>query len=212
LVLRSTANDDYNAIDPNFVVDAQGRSWLDFGSFWTGIKMRRLNDEGKVLTEDTELYSLATRHQPSDATPAKPGLPPDWEAIEAPFIVRHDGYYYLFVSWDLCCKGIKSTYHIVTGRAKEITGPYVDENGTPMMQGGGTELLKANEEWLGPGGQSILLGSPADVIAFHAYDAKTGTPALQISTIDWSGGWPHIALEAHHGPAPQRQPRSPGQF
>jgi arabinan endo-1,5-alpha-L-arabinosidase len=202
LVLRSTANDDYNAIDPNFVIDAQGRSWLDFGSFWSGIKLRRLNDEGKASDEDTKIYALATRHHSSDDAPAKPGLPADWQAIEAPFIVRHSGYYYLFVSWDLCCKGVKSTYRMIAGRAKEITGPYLDQNGTAMMLGGGTEILKSNEEWLGPGGQSLLLGSPHDLIAFHAYDGKTGRPALQISTIDWSGDWPHVALEEHHAPAP----------
>lgn len=194
LVIRSTAKDDYNAIDPNFVVDREGRSWLDFGSFWTGIKMRRLNEQGKVSTKDTALYSLATRARPADAAPAQPGLPSDWQAVEAPFIVRHDSYYYLFVSWDLCCKGTASTYHIIVGRAREITGPYLDESGKSMMQGGGTEVLHANAKWIGPGGQSILLGTPDDLIAFHAYDAKTGKPALQISTIDWSGNWPHIAL------------------
>ncbi len=194
LVLRSTQNDDFNAIDPNFVVDRQGRSWLDFGSFWTGIKLRRLNEEGKLSTEDTMLYSLATREKPADAAPAKPGLPPDWQAIEAPFIVPHGKYYYLFVSWDLCCKGTKSTYRIMVGRAKQITGPYIDENGKPMLQGGGTQILGANAAWVGPGGQSVVLGSPNDILAFHAYDAKTGEPALQISTIDWSHGWPQIAL------------------
>ena len=91
---------------------------------------------------------------------------------------------------------------MIAGRAKEITGPYLDENGTPMMLGSGNEILKANEEWLEPGGQSVLLGSPRDLIASHAYDAKTGRAALQISTIDWSGDWPHVALEQHHGPAP----------
>src|SRR5205814_9192397 len=45
-VLRSTAADEYNAIDPNFEVDAEGRSWLDFGSFWGGIKLRRLDPNG----------------------------------------------------------------------------------------------------------------------------------------------------------------------
>jgi arabinan endo-1,5-alpha-L-arabinosidase len=200
-VLRSTAADNYNAIDPNFVVDAQGRSWLDFGSFWGGIKLRRLDENGKPSSEDSKLYSLASREKPTDAAPAKPGLPPNWQAIEAPFIVRHDGYYYLFVSWDLCCRGTKSNYRTMVGRAKEITGPYVDENGRPMLEGGGTQILKANDVWLGPGGESVLLGAPADLLVFHAYDAKTGKPALQISTIQWSGGWPRVALEAHHAPA-----------
>lgn len=203
LVLRSTVNDDYNAIDPNFVVDAQGKSWLDFGSFWSGIKLRRLNAQGKPSSEDTRLYSLATRAKPENPAPAKPGLPADWQAVEAPFIVRHGNYYYLFVSWDLCCRGTRSTYRTMVGRAKEIIGPYLDETGKPMMQGGGTQILAGNDAWIGPGGESVLLGSAADIIAFHAYDAKTGKPALQISTIDWSGGWPHVALGTVHDPAPQ---------
>ena len=197
LVLRSTAADDYNAIDPNFAVDTQGRSWLAFGSFWGGIKLRRLNERGKPSTEDRKIYSIATREKPSHPAPAKPGLPPDWQAVEAPFIVRHDSYYYLFVSWDLCCKGSNSTYHTIVGRAKEITGPYLDENGVSMMQGGGTEILHSNGEWAGPGGESVLLGSPGDLLVFHAYDAKTGKPALQISTIQWTSGWPRVALATH---------------
>lgn len=194
LVLRSTASDDYNAIDPNFIVDGQGRSWIDFGSFWSGMKLRRLNDEGKASNEDPNIYSLAARKPPANPRPAKPGLPADWQAIEAPFIVRHGDFYYLFVSWDLCCRGTRSTYRIMVGRAKQVTGPYIDQNGEPMTDGGGTQLIKPNQHWLGPGGESVLLGSPHDLIAFHAYDANTGKPALQISTIDWSGGWPHIAL------------------
>ncbi len=201
LVLRSTAADDYNAIDPNFIVDTQGRSWLAFGSFWGGIKLRRLNEDGKASAEDTNIYSLAAREKPANPAPARPGLPPDWQAIEAPFIVHHGEYYYLFVSWDLCCKGANSTYHTMVGRAKEVTGPYVDENDRPMMQVGGTEILHGNSEWVGPGGESVLMGSPDDLIAYHAYDAKTGKPALQISTIEWRNGWPHVALAAHHSPA-----------
>ena len=195
LVLQSTATDDYNAIDPNFVVDAHGKSWLAFGSFWTGIKLRRLDGNGKVSDEDTRLYSIASRTKPSSVEPAKPGLPANWQAVEAPFIVRHSGSYYLFVSWDLCCRGTKSTYHIRVGRARQITGPYLDESGTSMSEGGGTELLGANSRWLGPGGESILRGKPNDLLVFHAYDAKTGKPALQLSTIKWVNGWPKVTLE-----------------
>jgi arabinan endo-1,5-alpha-L-arabinosidase len=198
LVLRSTAADDFNAIDPNFVLDAHRHAWLTFGSFWSGIKMRRLDDRTGMLSQkDSRLYSLATRARPANPPPTAPGLPANWEAVEAPFIVHHGGYYYLFVSWDLCCRGVHSTYRTMVGRSKRVTGPFVDERGTPMMQGGGTELLSGNARWLGPGGESILLQTPPDpdIMVFHAYDAHTGRPALQISTIVWQNGWPQTALQ-----------------
>ena len=195
LVLASSAADDFNAIDPNIVLDEKGRPWLSFGSFWNGIKMRRIDARtGKVDPAHPKLYALAARVKPADADPAAPGLPPDWQAIEAPFVVRHGGYYYLFVSFDLCCRGVKSTYRIMVGRTTHVTGPYLDASGKPMLQGGGTELLTANRRWLGPGGESILQRPEGDLIVFHAYDAKTGKPALQISTLTWLNGWPRAAL------------------
>ena len=136
LVLLSKATDDFNAIDPNFVLDAQRHAWLVFGSFWNGIKMRRLDDRTGMLSSiDQKIYALATRRRPDDAPPAPPGLPPDWEAIEAPFTVHHGGYYYLFVSWDLCCRGTKSSYRTMVGRSKQVTGHYVDDHGVPMTAG-----------------------------------------------------------------------------
>jgi arabinan endo-1,5-alpha-L-arabinosidase len=195
LVLKSVVNDEFNAIDPNIVLDDRGQPWLSFGSFWGGIKMRRIDGAtGKLFDADPTLYSLAARVKPENAPATKPGLPPDWEAIEAPFIVRHSGYYYLFVSFDLCCRGTHSTYRTMVGRSKKVTGPFVDEQGTPMLKGGGTQLLSANQRWLGPGGESILQRPEGDLMVFHAYDANTGKPALQISTITWTGGWPHVAL------------------
>jgi arabinan endo-1,5-alpha-L-arabinosidase len=65
-----------------------------------------------------------------------------------------------------------------------------------MMRGGGMPLLSANQRWLGPGGESLLMQpSGPDIIVFHAYDAHTGMPALQISTLVWRDGWPYAALE-----------------
>lgn len=196
LVLESKTGDNFNAIDPNFVRDRKGHDWLAFGSFWDGIKMRRLDDKtGKLSTTDTKLYSLARRARPANPEPAPPGLPANWQAVEAPFIVRHNGYFYLFTSWDLCCRGTKSTYKTMVGRAKSVTGPYVDETGKPLSEGGGTELLTANARWLGPGGESVLMNPKGDdLIVFHAYDSKTGKPSMQLSTIDWTGDWPHAKL------------------
>src|SRR6202050_834147 len=163
LVVESKATDDFNAIDPNLVLDAKGQAWLAFGSFWSGIKMRKLDRKtGKLSTGDTTLYSLATRAKPEHFDPPPPGLPPNYEAIEAAFIVHHDKYYYLFVSWDLCCRGTKSTYRTMVGRAKAVTGPYLGADGKKMMDGAATPLLSANQKWLGPGGESVLLQKDGD--------------------------------------------------
>jgi arabinan endo-1,5-alpha-L-arabinosidase len=196
LVLASTASDDFNAIDPNVVLDGQGVPWLSLGSFWSGIKMRRLDAAtGKLSAADQRTYSLAARLEPQDAEPPPPpGLPANWQAIEAPFIVHHGRYYYLFVSFGLCCRGIHSTYRTMVGRSKHVTGPYVDADGKPMLQGGGTPLLVANRRWLGPGGGSMLKRAEGDIFVFHAYDAVTGRPSMQISMLIWKRGWPHAAL------------------
>ena len=128
-------------------------------------------------------------------------MPGDWQAIEAPFVVHHGDYYYLFVSFDLCCRGTKSNYRTMVGRSPNVTGPYVDAEGKPMLHGGGTPLLTGNKRWIGPGGESILQQPSGDIIVFHAYDGQTGHPFLQISTIDWSTGWPRAALEGDSGAA-----------
>ena len=195
LVLKSVSGDDFNAIDPNIVLDTKGQPWLSYGSFWTGIKMRRINSAtGKLSTTDSKIYSLATRALPDLPEPPKPNLPADWQAIEAPFIVHHGNFYYLFVSFDLCCRGTRSNYRTMVGRSRQVTGPYVDTDGNPMLKGGGTQLLAPNSRWIGPGGESILLRPEGDVIVFHAYDGLTGKPALQISTLTWENDWPHAAL------------------
>ena len=195
LVLKSAASDDFNAIDPNIVLDDRGQPWLSFGSFWSGIKMRRVDlRTGKLSAADSTLYSLASRARPEHAEPPPPGRPANWQAIEAPFIIRHQGRYYLFVSFDLCCRGTHSTYRMMVGRSKKVTGPYRDQHGAAMLAGGGRQLLAANQRWLGPGGQSVLSRPEGDLMVFHAYDAETGKPALQISTILWTRGWPHAAL------------------
>jgi arabinan endo-1,5-alpha-L-arabinosidase len=185
MVIRSHARqDDWNAIDPNVAVDGRGRQWLVFGSFWGGIKMRRIDDKtGKLAQNDPTLCSLAARPH----GPEKP------DAIEAPFLIRHGSLYYLFASFDFCCRGAKSTYNVVVGRSGSITGPYVDESGRPMMEGGGTRILEGGTHWRGPGGESVLAAPHRDWLIFHAYDEATGRPYLQISTLQWQNGWPVAA-------------------
>ncbi|MFD0745278.1 arabinan endo-1,5-alpha-L-arabinosidase [Phytohabitans flavus] len=119
LVIESSNAVNYNAIDPNLVADASGQWWLSFGSFWSGIKLIRLDPStGRRSTSDTSVRSLASR-------------PNAGGAVEAPFIQRRGGYYYLWVSFDRCCQGASSTYRVMVGRSTSVTGPYTDRNGTP---------------------------------------------------------------------------------
>ena len=196
LVLRSVAMDDFNAIDPNLILDKKGEAWLAFGSFWKGIKMRHLNRSTGLLSEkDTKIYSLASRYTGPLTQPRDVRLPPNSEAIEAPFVFYHGDYYYLFVSWDLCCRGRKSTYRTMVGRSLNVTGPYVDRDGKAMLDGGGSPLIAANSTWLGPGGESLLHLPSEDLIVFHAYSAVDGHPELHISTLGWRDGWPQVSIE-----------------
>lgn len=186
-VIESFPTDDWNAIDPNLVLDEDGQPWLAWGSFWTGIKMRRIDPEtGKPSRADDTLYALARRDQ----------IPGTSGAIEAPFIIRHQGYYYLFVSFDFCCKGTLSTYKIMVGRAEQVTGPYRDRDGTDMLRGGGTLVLQGDERWRGPGHNAVLQEPEGDKLIYHAYDAKAaGMPTLRISPIVWDAeGWPTASL------------------
>ncbi|HYN94082.1 MAG TPA: family 43 glycosylhydrolase, partial [Pilimelia sp.] len=179
MVLRSSTADDFNAIDADVVTDRSGAMWMSFGSFWSGIKMRRLDARtGMLSTADTTLYSLASR---------------GGGAIEGPSIVWRNGYYYLFVSFDFCCRGVNSDYRVMVGRSRSITGPYVDRAGVAMMAGGGTELLRSYNEFRGPGHGDVYSQGGVDWFPHHYYDAEdNGLPRLSVRRITWAGGWPTL--------------------
>ncbi len=187
-VLRSTRVDDFNALDPNIFVDGDGSIWLTFGSFWTGIKQAQVNPATGMLAGSVEPYSLAARPHNSPS------------AVEAPFIVRHGNFYYLFVSFGLCCaqNPYQSDYRIMVGRGTSVHGPFTDGNGIPMLQGGGTELLAGTGSlWNAPGGQSVVSDpeTGATSVVFHAHQLPAGTPFLFVNTMSWNNDWPQIDPE-----------------
>jgi len=108
--------------------------------------------------------------------------------------LHHGDYFYLFVSFDQCCRGVKSTYRTMVGRASSITGPYVNAEGKAMLDGGGTQIPGSNQRWVRPGGEPLLLRPEGDLMVFHAYDAANGKLALQISTLTWKDGWPQALV------------------
>jgi arabinan endo-1,5-alpha-L-arabinosidase len=178
MVVQSHERDDFNCIDPCAFHDADGKLWLSFGSFWSGIKLIELDPTtGRRIAPDSPMYNLA-----------------HWDAIEASYLYRHDQHYYLFASFGMCCRGVNSTYNTRVGRADKITGPYLDKNGNDMLLGGGTLVAKTYGPLVGPGQAGIFEENGKSWFTCHFYDATAnGAPKLAIRPLTWSDdGWPVV--------------------
>ena len=169
--------DNWNAIDPNVVVDDAGTPWLEFGSFWSGLKMVKL-DASTGLRADTMLYSVA------NGANSKGSLEGGW-------VFKRCGTYYLFSSWGACCSGAYD-YNIRVGRSTTVTGPYVDQAGTDLMKGGGTLLVTGNTSWVAPGHNAVITYNNKTYNIYHALKgSSSGAATLRISEIAWdANGWP----------------------
>jgi arabinan endo-1,5-alpha-L-arabinosidase len=179
VVIQTSKEDNYNAIDPAVIKTSSGELWMAFGSYWSGIKLIRLDTEtGLRSGDDTRVYALAWN-----------------EAIEAAHLFEHDGWYYLFLNWGQCCRGIRSTYNIRVGRSRTITGPYVDRNGRQLLQRGGTLLLETDGPFIGPGHANVFRNRDEFVFHCHFYDATNrGRSRLATMDLSWgSDGWPVVS-------------------
>ncbi len=179
VVVQSFTTNDFNTIDPAVTLDADGKPWLAFGSFWTGIKLIQLDPKtGLRIAPDSPIYSLA-----------------HYETIEASYIYHHDGKYYLFVNWGYCCRGVDSTYEIRVGRSEKITGPYLDRDGKDMVAGGGTKVLDTDGAFIGPGHAGIYADGEKYWFSCHFYDGTTqrGTSRYALRPMHWDAeGWPVV--------------------
>ncbi|HUH63458.1 MAG TPA: arabinan endo-1,5-alpha-L-arabinosidase [Terracidiphilus sp.] len=186
-VMVSNPGDNFNAIDPTLLVDRDGTVWMTYGSSHTGIKQRQVDPAtGQLIVANCTCYSLATR-------PGVKGNP-----IEGPSLVRHGNFYYLFVSMDYCCANFNTTiaYKEAVGRSTSFHGPFVDANGTAMMNGGGTVLLEEDSAWTAPGGGTAYIDSSTgeSLIIFHAHDSsQSETPYQWVKSLKWVNDWPVIA-------------------
>lgn len=176
IVVRSFATNTFNTIDPAVSFDADGKLWLTFGSYWSGIKLIELDPKtGHRITPDSPMYSLAFN-----------------DSIEAAFIHRRGTNYFLFVNWGQCCQGTNSTYEIRIGRSDKITGPYLDRDGKNMLQRGGTLFLESKPPFYGPGHAGIISVARQDWFSCHYYDGNNrGRSRLWVGKLNWDAdGWP----------------------
>ena len=194
LIASKGDRDKWNAIDPNFIIDDKGNPWMTWGSFWDGIQIIPLDKNTFHVKDGAKPQTIARRHAVGD-TSAEPNPTSKFagtNAIEAPFIMKHDKYYYLFVSWDYCCRGVKSNYRVAVGRSKKVSGPYLDKDGKSMMEGGGTLILEGDKKEFEAMGHCSAYSFPdGDRFFCHGYSVeKNGASILVEKKINWtSDGW-----------------------
>jgi len=164
--------DAFNAIDPELLVTSDGIPWLVFGSYGSGIQLSQLTADGAGIAGT--VIPLAAR-------------PNDGGALQAPVLIKHGSYDYLFTSFDL-----DITHRLMVGRATTPQGPYIDRSGTALLNGGGTLVLASDTRFLGPGSNAVLSSGGRDFNIYHAYDADNANVAtLRIAELLWDAqGWP----------------------
>lgn len=179
IVIQSRQGGNFNAIDPHVFRAGDGRLWMSFGSFWSGIQLIELDPEtGLRHAENRERKRIAWH-----------------EEIEAPAIFERDGMYHLFVNWGKCCRGADSTYEIRVGRSESVTGPYLDADGRDLATGGGTLIIGTEGSRIGPGHASFVTRDGTTTMFIHYYDGtQNGRSVLGHHELDWTEeGWPRIA-------------------
>jgi arabinan endo-1,5-alpha-L-arabinosidase len=207
IVTSRGGRDNWNAIDPNFVIDDNDQPWLVWGSFWDGIQLARL-DTTMHIAKGCKPQTIARRFNlnskaSKNALPINPNPPKNPtsdfagpNAIEAPFIFKHNGYYYLFVSWDYCCQGSKSNYRVAVGRSKNVEGPYLDSKGIDMRYGGGDLFIEGDKKNFEAAGHCAAYHIDGqDIFICHGYSiAHQGASILIQRPISWTAdGWPKLA-------------------
>jgi arabinan endo-1,5-alpha-L-arabinosidase len=175
LVAQSDGVEDNDAIDPGLLLDPNtGRLWCSYGTYFGFIRLIELDPETGERVEGNEAIDIAI----------------DCEATDLEY---REGWYYLLGTHGTCCDGPNSTYNIVVGRSREVTGPYLDNMGREMLKGGGKLLLAAREKLIGPGHFGrVILEDGVEKMSCH-YEAdldQGGHSVLGIRPLLWEDGWP----------------------
>lgn len=176
VVASSDGVEDSNAIDPGVFLDpTDGRLWLTYGSYFGYIRLVELDPRtGQRLRPEVAPRNIAINSEASD-------------------MIYHDGWYYLLVTHGSCCRGADSGYNIRLGRARNVAGPFLDNLGVDMLQGGGKLFVGSAGRVIGPGHFGLLdLGEGVQKFSLH-YEADLdhgGASVLDIRPLQWRDGWP----------------------
>lgn len=216
----------YNAIDPSFIITPEGQHWLIYGSWHSGFAAVQLNPEtGKTIVDPLPNPWGAENEAAYGKQIWTREAGNRWQASEAPEVVYHDGYYYLFAAYDaldvpyntrvLRSATIDGTY---SGAATVLTHPYkfagdqgwVGISHCAVFDDGNGNWFYASQQRYpksagGSNPNALMLGgvrsiqwlsSGWPVVMPERYAA---VPQATITKDDIAGTWEHIDLGYSYG-------------
>jgi hypothetical protein len=186
--------------DPSGFTDVNGQRYLYFGSYFGGLWVTRVSEDGLTATGQPEMVAIDNRYEGS-------------------YVVRRGGYYYLMASSANCCAGPATGYSVFSGRSRSPMGPFVDADGISLEASrvGGTILVTQNgNRWIGAGHHAIATDHAGrDWLVYHAIDRNDpwlnapfgiNERPMLIDRIDWIDGWPRVRAGAGPSDTPQPAP------
>src|ERR671916_1253050 len=193
--------DDFKwTFDPSEFTDTDGTRYLYYGSYYGGIFVTKLSEDGTRAVGDPTMVAIDNRY-------------------EGAYVIKRNGYYYLFGSSANCCAGPTTGYSVYVGRSTSPRGPFLDREGESMTESrvGGTLVVTPNgNKWVGTGHNAVVTDlSGQDYLVYHAIDR--GDPYLDepfginerpmlLDRLDWVDGWPTVRGGAWASEDPQPAP------
>ena len=174
-VAHSEMDEDCDAIDAGLFLDpTTGRLYCTYGTYFGFIRMVELDPRTGAKVEGT----------------VDPNIAIDCEATT---MIYRDGWYYLLGTHGTCCDGVNSTYNIVVGRSRNVTGPFLDNMGRDMIAGGGKMVIDGDDRQFGAGHFGRYIEDEGiEKMSFH-WEAdldRSARSVLAIRPILWENGWP----------------------
>lgn len=174
-VAASLNDEDCDAIDAGLFLDpTTGRLYCTYGTYFGFIRMVELDPKTGAKVEGT----------------VDPNIAIDCEATT---MIYRNGWYYLLGTHGTCCDGVNSTYNIVVGRSRNVTGPFLDNMGRDMVAGGGKMVVDGEDRQFGAGHFGRYIEDEGvEKMSFH-WEAdldRSGRSVLAIRPIVWVNDWP----------------------
>ena len=183
-VASSLVDEDCDAIDVGFLLDpVTGRLFCVYGTYFGFIRQVELDPKTGHRLEGNEAIDVAID-------------------CEATVMTYNNGWYYLLGTHGTCCDGVNSTYNIVCGRSKSPNGPFIDNVGRTMIEGGGKMVAAAEDRRFGAGhfGRYIV-DEGVEKASFH-WEADldlSGRSTLAIRPLLWKNDWPEVGELVQEG-------------